>query len=127
MQDKKHQAAVRSASDSRAATLDPKTIARLRGYGEDFLAELVGLYLTQLDVRLTEIRLAVDTRNAAELRESAHALKGSSGNLGALRMLGLCGELELAARGGDFTAVHTLLDEIQREAAAVKTALGAPL
>ena len=123
LQDKKHQAGLRSTEDAHQATLDPETIAKLKSYGDEFVAELVGLYLKQLDLRLAEICLAVDGQRAAELRESAHALKGSSANLGAARMLGLCSQLELAARSGDLTAAPALFDEIQREAQAVRDAL----
>ena len=59
----------------------------------------------------------------------AHALCGSSGNLGAKRMMSLCRELESAAeasvKNGDPTPLDALVGRLEGEFARVKTELSA--
>jgi HPt (histidine-containing phosphotransfer) domain-containing protein len=114
---------LKSFRDSSVKTLDPKILAELKEYGDDCVTELVALYLKELSARLAKMRAALAKGDALRLRESAHALKGGSGNIGAVGLLTLCHELELAARRGDLGIAPVLLELIEHEAMDVKHAL----
>ena len=58
------------------------------------LGELIQLYLDDMPNRLDGIRTAIETQDSAALRREAHRLKGSSQQMGAMRLTTLCAELE---------------------------------
>lgn len=62
-------------------------------------ATLVGQFLTETTARVDALRDAVRRRDAAAVRSTAHALKGSSLIMGATRLGALCGRLEESAGG----------------------------
>ena len=73
----------------------------LRTPGEpDPLAELIDLFLTDTPPRLAKIMDAFKVGDAAELERAAHALKGSSSNLGAKCLAAACAEVMSLAREG---------------------------
>jgi HPt (histidine-containing phosphotransfer) domain-containing protein len=114
----------KSLGDGGVPILDPQALAQLREFGEDCIVEIVNLYLAELTSRLVEMRSAITRGDAAGLRESAHALKGGCGNVGALGMMTLCQKLESAAQIGEFWSAPHLVDLIAREATRVRAALG---
>ncbi len=83
-----------------APAIDPATWLDLEtiGGGSDFLRNLAGRFLEGADRNLREIERGVVTRNPDRIRKSAHALKGSSGQIGAMRLMEAC---ERLVRGGD--------------------------
>jgi CheY-like chemotaxis protein len=109
--------------------LDAFVIAELKDLaGPDdkaFMAELAGTYLKDLPNRLAAIRAAVEARDAEALRQAAHALKGSSGNIGAQRLQKVCLRLEDAGRAGSAEVPAALLSDLDAEAAGARTALEA--
>lgn len=95
--------------------LDQDTLRELRSVlGADFLL-LVNTWLADSETRLTMLRTAAAAADAAALREAAHSFKGSSLNLGALRLADLCLAMETAARSGALTDVPALLAAIESE------------
>jgi PAS domain S-box-containing protein len=113
--------------------LDSFVIKELRELGgadsRAFMAELAGAYLKDLPGRLEAIRAAARTNDRDALRLAAHALKGSSANMGAKRLQKLCLLLEDAARSGSLQGVAELLAELEGEAGPARAAveaLGAP-
>jgi PAS domain S-box-containing protein len=111
------------------ASLDLSTVKGLAELGgaenPDFMKELAGAYLGDLPRRLDAIRAAFKAGDAEALRQAAHALKGSSGNLGAQRMQKICSLLEQAGRSGDMTAAGRLMDALEKEAPSLKAAMEA--
>jgi CheY-like chemotaxis protein len=65
----------------------------------DLVAEAVGVYLDELPGRLVALHRGVESGAAEEVRATAHALKGSSGMLGAVRLHRLCQTMETEASG----------------------------
>ncbi len=90
-----------------------------------FLKELFRTYLGDLPGRLEAIRAAVKSADAEALRQAAHALKGSSGNIGAQRLQKICFQLELAGRSGSLADAPPLLEDLEKEAAAARTEMEA--
>lgn len=91
------------------------------------LGELVEALLDDTLHRLTDLRKAISRGDAQAVKETAHALKGSSGNMGAKRMAQVCEDLEETGRSGDLTPapeqLAVLEDEFGRARAALETEL----
>lgn len=47
---------------------------------EEFLTEMVGIFISDIPGQLSEIKKAVDNRNSKNLEKSAHKLKGAVAN-----------------------------------------------
>jgi CheY-like chemotaxis protein len=108
-----------------ALAVDPAVLAELRGLDEDgeLLTTLITHFLAETPERMAAMQAAVSRRDAAALAETAHALKGSSGNLGATRMQELCGELQTLGRAGDLASAGALLDRLDEEFSRVRPVL----
>ncbi|OGR41933.1 MAG: hypothetical protein A2X35_11540 [Elusimicrobia bacterium GWA2_61_42] len=80
-----------------------------------FLCELLGTYLRDLPARLEAIRAAAAAANAEALQQAAHALKGSSGNIGAQRLQKLCLRLEFTGKSGSLEGAGELVAALEKE------------
>ncbi len=69
------------------------------------------------------MRGAADRGDEEELRRSAHSLKGSSGNLGAISLASRAHEVEQRARAKETHGVEETIDEIAVLSEQVVTAL----
>jgi len=74
---------------------------------------------------LQALKTACEEKNAEGLKDTAHTLKGSCGNLGAEQMAAWCKELELIARQGTLSSAKRLVAQLQQEFIAVKKILDA--
>jgi HPt (histidine-containing phosphotransfer) domain-containing protein len=77
--------------------LDPEVVANLRSLGngsDDFLREVFTLFREDLPPRIRAMRDALDQHNPAALASAAHAVKSSAGNVGAVAVRQIAGELE---------------------------------
>lgn len=84
--------------------------------GDDALAhELVGLFLSDVDRMMGEIRVAAGQGAAEALRRAAHAFKGSVGNFtdGPPHLLAF--DLEKAARDGRIESVPAIMARLENE------------
>ena len=66
----------------------------------DVLAELIDMYLEDTPPRIASIRQAVEQKDAEALYSEAHALKGSSSNMGVVGITKLCYDLQLKGSSG---------------------------
>ncbi len=109
--------------------IDSRVIAELRALPSpadtDFFNHLIDLFNTETPVRLAAMSGALAAGNADALMHEAHALKGSSGHLGATRMHALCEILEDQGRAGSVTGAPALLSVLEEEFARVRKALEA--
>ena len=117
-----------AAEASRAGGhVDDAVIESLRALernGATALVErVVAAYLDHGPAQLAAAREAVTSGEAGGLLRAVHTLKSSSANVGALRLSGMCRELEAAARGGFPPAARARLDEIEAELSHVRRAL----
>jgi HPt (histidine-containing phosphotransfer) domain-containing protein len=81
----------------------------------ELLRELVQLFLDDVPLRMRAIHDAVDSRDAEGLQRSAHALKGSAGNLAALAVFEAARELERTAPTGDWTHAQEACAALESE------------
>lgn len=90
----------------------------------DVVTEFIDVFLEDLPTRLSRLEQSVANDSATEIRSAAHALKGSSGSVGATALSAVCGQLEALARTGgttDARDLHTrILAEVERAVVELK-------
>jgi HPt (histidine-containing phosphotransfer) domain-containing protein len=99
--------------------LDHKLLASLR-HGQsptdpDIVTELIQIFLGESQPLLHQIREAVTTGQATQLRQAAHTLKGSSASLGAKALAAKSHELEKIGRGGSVAGAEALVPQLEAE------------
>lgn len=99
---------VRFATLESIVSLDPAN-------GAGLLARLIGMYENNSVELLKNIKSGYAAEDAAAVSKAAHALKSSSGNVGAERLAALCKEIELAARSGDLSSVESTIEMLMIE------------
>ncbi|MGA2410464.1 MAG: response regulator, partial [Candidatus Binataceae bacterium] len=115
---------IRTAPDGTA--IDTNVLNQLREFdrpGEPFVANLIRMFLSDLAARLEEMEAAAARGDRHRISRAAHALKGASGELGAMRLRELCGGLELKSQIEPLGDVKRLIRELEEEAVRVREAL----
>lgn len=86
------------------------------GGDQELLKDLVGVFLSEQSSMLAKVSAAIESGDSAQLRLSAHSLKGAAGHLGALKVSRLAGELEIAGenRLADSQETGPLLEKLQQ-------------
>jgi two-component system sensor histidine kinase/response regulator len=111
------------ASDT---VIDPERFAVLReldaGDG-DLISLLVSEYLNDGEQLLATMREALAEGDPHTLERTAHTLKGSSANLGAVGVAEICGRLEALGRAGALGTAPRLVDDADTAFAHVRAAL----
>jgi len=85
--------------------------------------ELVALYAAEAARYAAELRRALEARDAGALARAAHDLKGSSGYVGADRLVELCRRLEQKGREGTLEGAAPLVAWTEKEIDRVRQAL----
>jgi len=113
-----------------AAPLDPETIASIRALagdeGDDFLRELIGIFLEDTPLRFAEMDEALRAGDASKLARAAHSIKGSSSNVGALTLRTEAEALEQKSHHGLEGATEAV-QRLRQEFVRTKEALNALL
>lgn len=97
--------------------LDPDVLSGLQEVMEGEYPKLLDTFLDDSQKRIEALRKARD--DAKALGRIAHSFKGSSGNLGAVRLAQLCQRLE-AESAGAAADLEDLVDQIDHEFALVR-------
>ena len=113
------------------AVLDPAALEAIRvlqtPYKPDFLAQIIGVYLNNAQQLVGAIETAYIADQREILLRSAHTLKSSSANIGALDFAARCREIETATRAGQpeqaDERIQTLRSEFNRVEAALHMVL----
>lgn len=92
----------------------------------ELLAELVGIFLQDYPLRLTELHEAIAQGDAPRTQRVAHGLKGSVAGFGAKRAKELALRLELIGKNGDLAEARPALDDLEGELAHVAKGLSTP-
>ena len=107
--------------------LDAQVIARLERLGAsagvNLLGQLITLFLAESDDSIVAMRQAMVGGAAAALRRSAHALSGTSANLGATDLSRLCRTLASDGASDDLGRGPKRFDDIEAELERVRVAL----
>ena len=108
-----HQPAI---NQSERPHVDPAALMALEDVMEDEYPLLLDTFLSDSQLRLNELHRS---RDLVKLGHAAHSFKGSSGNMGALRLAQLCSELEQYCRQGTLEGVDAHVQRIDGEFALV--------
>ena len=92
--------------------MDPAVVSALRDVMEGGFADLLDTFIADSDERLQQLHLA---RGPTELMAVAHSFKGSSSNMGAIRLAHLCGQLEERAQKKQLVGIQELVIKIDDE------------
>jgi HPt (histidine-containing phosphotransfer) domain-containing protein len=103
--------------------IDLDTLHELREVMAQEFDELIEAYLSDTGTRIDEVRAAAVAKDAYQLRELVHSLKGSCSNIGAVALARCCQDVEKIAKDGELDGVVDLIDEIQRQFLEVRSAL----
>ncbi len=92
---------------------DPVTLLDNIGGDEEFLRQLLGMFLTRSTGMLQRISEAVDRGESQRLEQAAHLLKGTAGNLCARSVSLLASQLEAMGRTGRTEEAVPLLEPLR--------------
>ena len=97
--------------------LDQDVLSALQEIMGDGYPELLDTFLADSEERLSLLRQADD---AERLGATVHSFKGSSSNMGAVRLAALCHELEQHAKQKSLAGIEKLIEKIGAEFAIVR-------
>lgn len=102
-------------SSDNLPVMDPAALERLnRIGGQEFLVEMVELFLEHAPQRLTTANEAFAAGDLATVYRSAHSLKSTAANVGAARLQAMAAALEERAAAADVVAAGPMLEELNR-------------
>ena len=108
-------------------SIDPQVIEGLRALspdsGDEFLRELVDIYLQDTPERLVELERALARQDAPTVSRAAHTIKGSSSNFGAQELARLAQAIELSGKASDLAAAAAAAPGLKAEYLRVAEAL----
>jgi len=90
---------------------------------ENFTFEMITLFCSNAESGITEIKNALKLKNAELIRRKAHQLKGSSANIGAMKLFELFDNLESEIQKENRTGIENLLADIFKEIEKLKNAV----
>jgi HPt (histidine-containing phosphotransfer) domain-containing protein len=116
-------------SSDHESVLDLETIATLKSLGGDdepeLFVELVDLFIADARNLIATLQRAVRERDLRTLECTAHTLKSSCANVGALSMSKVCLELEQLGREAKLTGAEGLVERAAEQYERVRIALDA--
>lgn len=111
------------------ALLDPQPLAVLRALqrpdGPDVVGKVLQIYLSSTPQLLATLRTALVQGDANAVRHSAHSLKSSSANVGAMVLAAHCKTLEAMGRAADLTEAAAVFAAIETAYPLIEAALSA--
>ena len=102
--------------------LDQLSKVRTNGKPE-LLARVINLYLVESPKLMQKLKQAARAGDAPEIARSAHSLKSSSANVGAMVLSRYCEDIETSARRADTEEARKIFAKIEMEHGCVQTAL----
>src|SRR5687767_13652083 len=104
--------------------LDQLSKVRTNGKPE-LLARVINLYLVESPKLMLKLKQAAGARDAREIARTAHSLKSSSANVGAMVLSRYFEDLEASARRADTQEACKMVAKIEAEHGCVQSALAA--
>jgi HPt (histidine-containing phosphotransfer) domain-containing protein len=104
------------------SVLDELLVFRKPG-GPDPRRRIITIYLDSTPMLMEAIKTAISAADGILVFKSAHALKSSSMNVGAIGLGSLCAELERTGKVGSIEEAKNIFDRLETQYAAVTAAL----
>jgi two-component system, sensor histidine kinase and response regulator len=106
-----------------AETLDAASVLDRMGGDADLLQELVEVFWDDCPKLMSDIRKSLDDQSAKDLRDAAHALKGSLCNFGANSACEAALKLETLGRDGNLDRAEEVFTALEEGLSRLKPAL----
>ncbi len=100
---------------SQSAPVNMSRIHETSDGDHDFEKELIEIFLTDNEQRLTVLEIAVNGQDADAVKREAHTMKGSCSNMGAQPMQEIAYRLEQSGLSGELGAAVELLSSLKSE------------
>jgi CheY-like chemotaxis protein/HPt (histidine-containing phosphotransfer) domain-containing protein len=105
---------VRTAAMGRPPSVEPPRSSRIEALrqlsaGDDFLTDIVRLFVTELPGRRRAVQEAFALGDLREIREAVHALRSGALALGVMPLCNVCLSIEDLARAGELQSARGLL------------------
>eukprot|EP00741_Cyanophora_paradoxa_P006276 tig00000989_g6085.t1 len=81
----------------------------------DFVEEVINLYCETSEEKLEEMDSLLKRKDLDELAKSAHSLKGSSANIGAVKVVKLCADLKTLCEAEDLAGCKQCLEDVKTQ------------
>ncbi len=81
----------------------------------NLIHRVIDIFVNEATGKIQEMDDAYQAKDMEKIAFVAHALKSSSGNLGALRLSGVCEQLELKGKTGDFDGITEVMPTFKIE------------
>jgi len=91
--------------------------------GADFIGELIDTFCEETPQLLSQLRQSLAAQDAEAFRRTAHSLKSSSANFGALKFSALAKELEMMGKEGDLAGAGPRVEKLADQYILVQDAL----
>ncbi len=95
--------------------MDFKELGANLGLEEDEFLELVELFLSSAASDIDKLKKACEDKDVNQVADSAHSLKGSSGNLGFTEFSAIAKAIEDGARKNNIDELDTTLIELKKQ------------
>lgn len=108
--------------------IDLRSISQLadgEDLGDEFVAELIFVFLNDLSERVRAIGSQLAAGDYAGIKGTAHAIKGSCSHFGAARLMKLSTDVEDRAKRKQTDSLKSAVDSMLAEAERVRVALKA--
>ncbi len=92
----------------------PSVMERIGG-DEDFLQELIDIYIADFIEKYAKLKQAIDRRDFIAIREIGHSLKGSSGNLSLTGLYKTSTNMEISGKEEDIEQAKLLFIRLNKE------------
>jgi len=121
-----HELRVTSPAAETTTLLDLAALEDLKSleeFGDFSLKEVIELFIEEGPSRIAALRQAVAEENGSDLKREAHTLKGSGRDLGTVRLVEICQQVEDLGKASSFAEVSALIAEVEKEFEQARTAL----
>ncbi|NNU17147.1 Hpt domain-containing protein [Parvularcula sp. ZS-1/3] len=106
--------------------IDDEQITMLvQGAGVEAVIPILEAYWESNDELTAALEKGISAESPTDIAATAHGLKGSSANLGAMLVADRAKEIELAAKSGDLNMVRELFQKLPKDIAETRTAFDA--
>lgn len=100
-------------------------LALCDGGDPELLLDLVDMFLTDVPSKVTSILEGMAAQDFTKVEHAAHALKGTSGSLGATHVMRECEAIQNACRSREHASIPTHVDQLRKNLADADGALRA--
>ncbi len=90
---------------------------------KDIIAEIIKVFLEDMPVQIDGLKSAFESKDIALVSSIAHAIKGSSSNIGGMRIAGIAKEIEISSKKGELENLGENISELESQYFALENEL----